>query len=82
MRCTNISPRVERTRISTKGNSLVGVLHFLNRKINAGIRGDYVPFKINFINDSLDTTLLFHVLRVEKKLKMTLVSFDVLTSPK
>ena len=47
-----------------------------------GIIGDYVPIKINFINDALDTTLLFHVLRVEKKLKMTLVAFDVLTSPK
>ena len=50
-------------------------------KINAGIGGDYVPFKINFIT-TLRHNLLFHFSRVEKKLKMTLVSFDVLTSPK
>jgi len=28
MRCTNISPREEGTRISSKGNPLVGGLHF------------------------------------------------------
>ena len=55
---SNISPRGEGTRISTKGNSLVGVLHFLNLKINAGI-GVIVPFKINF-NDALDTTCFFN----------------------
>ena len=62
-------------------SSLVGAFHVLNLKINAGIGGDYVPFKINFIT-TLRHNLLFHFLRVEKKLKMTLVSFDVLTSMK
>ena len=37
MRCTNISPRGERTRISSKGKSLVGGLHFPQPKTNAGM---------------------------------------------
>ena len=49
-------------------NSLVGAFHVLNLQINAGIGGDYVPFKINFIM-TLYTQLAFSLFKSREKAK-------------
>ena len=73
MRCTNFSPRGERTRVSPEGNPLVGGPHFPQPKINVG-KVIFISFKINFRR--FNTTCFFQFLRVEKKQNMTLVAFD------
>ncbi len=51
-------------------NPFVGVFHVLNFKISVGIRGDYVPFRMNFIRRRFfKTQLAFSIFKSREKAK-------------